>query len=91
METYFLSSGCASYPTTFYEWFTAYVNGLTYTGPAATVTLDFFSTVYATHTFPALTVTALTPGEPITLVYLSTCWNYRSDFCRVGVFHLQLC
>jgi hypothetical protein len=68
VETYFLSSGCASYPTTFYEWFTAFVDGSIYTGPVEAVTLEFFSTVYATHTFPGLTVTALTPGEPITLV-----------------------
>jgi len=61
-------TGCAENPLTITDFPTWEVAGTTY--PAATPATVTFSTdtfVYATFTFPGMTVTSLTPGEQITL------------------------
>ena len=65
------ASDCAATPATQTESLTVGVNGtfftaarpqtITYNGAAP----QFY---YATFTFPSMTVTSLTPGEPLTLV-----------------------
>src|SRR5271170_3998155 len=70
VETYFLSSGCATYPTILYEYFTVYVRGSEFPGPSESIPLgvNSQSTIYVTHTFPNLTLSELTPGEELTIV-----------------------
>ena len=64
-----LASGCATDPQTLTDWVTWDVDGTNFpAATAATITFSAASFVYATFTFPDMTVTSLTPGERLTLV-----------------------
>jgi hypothetical protein len=60
---------CATAPSTGTGWYTAYVGGATY--PAVGSDLIVYgstSVIYVPYTFQGLIVTALTPGEVLTMV-----------------------
>ena len=62
-------TGCATAPETITLHDTWLVEGTTFPAQnTATVTFSSDGTVFVTFTFPGMTVTSLTPGEPITLV-----------------------
>jgi len=62
-------SGCATFPTTIFDTYTAIVSGTSYT-QANSGSLVFSSSVvvYDVATFPGLIMTDLRPGEIITMV-----------------------
>ena len=60
---------CATDPTTVSVWYTLNVAGTDYPAEYYNVlTFSTLPTVYATYTFPVLTVTQFTPGEEVTVV-----------------------
>jgi hypothetical protein len=62
-------TGCATDPQTLTAWYTAYVNGVGYTAlPTSAIFNVDGQDVYEFFTFPGLTVTALTPGETLSVV-----------------------
>jgi hypothetical protein len=63
-------SGCATDPVTLTAYYTAYVNGQTYTAIPASATVNVDGQdVYEYFTFPDLTVTALTPDQTFSVVF----------------------
>lgn len=62
-------SGCATDPLTLTAYYTAYVNGQTYTAIPASATINVDGQdVYEYFTFPDLTVTALKPDQTFPVV-----------------------
>lgn len=62
-------SGCATDPLTVTAYYTAYVNGRTYTAIPASATINVDGQdVYEYFTFPDLTVTALKPDQTFLVV-----------------------
>lgn len=77
-------SGCATDPQTLTAWYTAYVNGVGYTAlPTSAIFNVDGQDVYEFFTFPGLTVTALTPGETFSVVWIRSLTHIHSHIALV--------